>query len=214
LEVAGYRRAVLVGPTLRAVSAYGFVRRARLRGFPTLVLNAVLQATTRSTSRSSTPLQSITAATSHRVPVLDLRRFGVCAGQNTESEQGSGYASGYRGGTRGWDSIIRATRLQASLQGRGPRNRIVQRLLLAGRLRPRPGAVCLPRLTAIGRSSGQRRTSSLGWQASWVTRAPEASRRLHGGAGPEPSEAFCEYGYLTGCLPQAAGNGKGDRSQR
>lgn len=42
-----------------------------------------------------------------------------------------------------------------------------------------------------GRSSSQRRASSLCWQASWVTRAPEASRRLHGGAGPEPSGAFC-----------------------
>jgi hypothetical protein len=64
-----------------------FFKRARLRGFPTLGSNAGLQATTRSTSRSSTPLQSITAATSHRIPVPGLSRFGACAGQTSESKQ-------------------------------------------------------------------------------------------------------------------------------
>jgi hypothetical protein len=58
------------------------------------------------------------------------------------------------------------------------------------------------------RSSGQRRTSSPGWQASWVTRAPEASRRLHGGAGPEPSEAFC-YG-----LPDGSSTASGRQRER
>jgi len=36
--------------------------------------------------------------------------------------------------------------MQASLQGEARRNRIAQRLSLAGRFRPRPGTVCLPAL--------------------------------------------------------------------
>jgi hypothetical protein len=75
-----------LGPSSMPLARW-FFKRARLRGFPTLGSNEGLQATTRSTSRSSTPLQSITAATSHRIPVPGLSRFGACAGQTSESKQ-------------------------------------------------------------------------------------------------------------------------------
>jgi hypothetical protein len=73
----------------------------------------------------------------------------------------------------------------SKLAGRSPRNRIAQRLSLAGRFRPRPGTVCLPHLTARRRSSGQRRTSSPDWQASFGdacsgSESPFARRRRTG----------------------------------
>jgi hypothetical protein len=87
-------------------------------------------------------------------------------GADIRSERGGDCASGYRvrhprvGLDNSGHSAQPASRL-----GGSPRNRIVQRYLLARWSRPRPGAMCLPRLSVRGRSSGQRRTSSP-WPAS------------------------------------------------
>jgi hypothetical protein len=146
-------------------------------------------------------------------PCADPGWAGCMRGAEHRAETGGGCASGYQGGTRGWDLMIRESNRG---QARGSRPEEPDRSipLLARRHRPRPGAVCHPHPCGRGgRSSIQHRAASPGWQASWVSRAPGASRRSHGGTGPEPSGAFC-YGCLTGHWPQAANDGKGDRSQR
>jgi hypothetical protein len=98
---------------------------------------------------------------------------------------GGGYASGYRGVTRGWVSKVTGdSNLQASPQSRGPRGRIVQHLSLAGRLRPRPGAVCL---LALRRWTVERPVSNfVTWLASQLgdassgSESPFARRRRTG----------------------------------
>ena len=149
-----WRSAGIVGPYWLGPPCLPLARmvcqaRSASRFSDTRVERGVSKPTTRSTSRSSTPLQSITAATSHRVPVPCLSRFGVLRGAEHRTEAGGDYASGYRGFTRGWDSIIRAPLGRQACQER-PENRIVQHLSLAGRLRPRPGAVCHPNLSVWG----------------------------------------------------------------
>lgn len=162
MEVTGCRRALWVGPSLRAVGAMCF-KRARLRGFPTPVSNSALQAKTRSTSRSSTPLQSITAATSHRAPVPGLIRLGVCAGQNTGSRQGAAAHPAIEASPTGGSRSSGLIRGQARKRAR--RGRIAQHLLLARRSRPRPGNVCPLAsgscLTALAFGRGDGRASSI-----------------------------------------------------
>jgi hypothetical protein len=83
---------------------------------------------------------------------------GSCAGPESgrcvrgaehRTSSGGYCASGYRGFTRGWDSIIRASSMQASLQEEA-REPECSTLLLARRSRPRPRAVCHTRLSARG----------------------------------------------------------------
>jgi hypothetical protein len=133
-------------------------------------------------------------------------------GADIRIETGGDCASGYRGDTRGWDSIFRAFTLQASPQrearGTGSLNAF----------RSQDGSVLGlgPFVySPYGEETVERPASNfVTWLASQLGDACSgASRRLHGGAGPEPSGAFC-YGCLTGYLPQAGDNGKGDRSQR
>jgi hypothetical protein len=191
LEAPECRRAVLIKPTLPAVGAYGFSgalgfevfrHSCRTRGYKQ---QRVLPPVLRRHCRVS-PQRRV-------IGFLCLTWLGSATARGRQPNRN-------RGRLR-----IRLSRLHPRVgldnyghrsagkpARRGPRNRIVQHLSLAGRLRPRPGAVCHPLpYGAGGRSSGQSRTSSLDWQASWVTRAPEASHRFHGGAGPEPSGAFC-----------------------
>jgi hypothetical protein len=107
-EVAGYRRAVLVGPSLLAVSALVVSARSASRFSDTRVERGVVA----NNAFYLLALGRHCRVSPQRRVIGFLGRscfaFGVCAGQNTERGTGGSYASGYRGGTRGWDSIIRA----------------------------------------------------------------------------------------------------------
>jgi hypothetical protein len=212
LEAPECRRAVLVGPTLHAVSAYGFSgalgfkvfrHSGRTRGCKQQhVLPPVLRRHCRVSPQRRVPellcltwLSSAYARGRH--PNRNRGRLRIRLSRHHPrvglDNSGNAMQASLQGEARGTGSFNTFRSQDGSVLGLGP-------------------FVFSP--FGDGRSSGQHRTSSLGLASQlWVTRASEASRRLHGGAEPKPSGAFC-YGCLTGCLPQAAGNGKGDRSQR
>jgi hypothetical protein len=91
---------------------------------------------------SSTPLQSITAATSHRVPVPILGLTGVCAGQNTGGDQGAA-AHPASGPPCGWGPDHRAGRCEQARHSGPEGGPDRSASSLARRSRPRPGADCL-----------------------------------------------------------------------
>jgi hypothetical protein len=134
-------------------------------------------------------------------------------GAEHRASTGGSCASGYQGFTRGWDLKYEPSHAGKPAR-KGPRGRIARYYC------SRDGTVLGlgPFVTQHLSVRGDGRASSIelrhlaGKPAGWrVLRG--SRRRSHGATGPEPSGAFC-YGCLTGLLPQAAEDGKGDRSQR
>lgn len=134
---------------------------------------------------SSTPLQSITAATSHRFPCVPASA-GVCAGQNT-GRFGGCCAPGSRL-TRGW--VSNPVGFFASELARDPTRRTGSFVAssLALRTRPRPGADVFP--PESGGRSSEPASNCISLAGRRV--APDWGRRLRDGSSPEPLGAFAE----------------------
>jgi len=155
---------------------------------------------------SSTPLQSITAATSHRVPEPFLRR-AVHARGRTPTVTGGSCASGYRNVTRGWAPKFgrgsRASPRQAP-EGAGSPN------AFHSRFGPVLGLGPMSSHLAVGDGRASRVELRHLWLAS--QRGGDAcsgmNRRLRGSSNRSPSRLSATES-LSGC--PTASSGQRDR---
>jgi hypothetical protein len=157
---------------------------------------------------SSTPLQSITAATSHRVPVPILGLTGVCAGQNTGGDQGAA-AHPASGPPCGWGPDHRAGRCEQARHSGPEGGPDRSASSLARRSRPRPGADCLflpavRRERRDGRANGDE-LRHLAGKPVGGTRAPGGSHRSLGGTSSRAPSGVSRRGPVGVTRPQAAG---------
>jgi len=160
---------------------------------------------------SSTPLQSITAATSHRVLCRSCSRPVYARGRTPDEDRGR-LRIRFRGVTRGWVPILRACSRASSRGGARRGDRIVRRLSLVLRSRPRPGADVFPPYGG-GRTSERRRAASPGRQAGQGTRALGNGHRLRGSTTPRALRDVFAKSCRSGHSPQAASSGTGEPSQ-